>query len=207
MNVHSLGDIAKYREFDVENGVEFAATDRRTFRLFVNCQSPTAFYAHLGPSLYRFLALVQGHHEISFVVNGPVAIHAQPSGDGPVWYWSPEFESFSVEMPDAETFTTITERRARNPELDRMMSKMMGNMDRRFADLEYSLDLARQAEAQEKQRADALAAAAEKKNAKKRAPSKVSGNAGAGDGAAGETLTADPPGGDESGGDDAGGNE
>ena len=42
-------------------------------------------------------------------------------------------ELISTVVPDAETFTKIATRRARNPELERMMAVMQQNTDRRIA--------------------------------------------------------------------------
>lgn len=205
MNVHTIGDVAKFFEFDVASCVEFPNRERRNLRLEVLCEVPTSFYVQLGPKDMRFLARVEGHHEINFIAPGPVAVYATPDDEeSAVMWWSPEVETYAVVIPDAETFVTITERKARNPELEHMMGKVMANMERRFADLEYSLEAARQAEAEAIARAERLAAAAEKKNGKKRSPKAAPANAVAGSADEGAASDAGASGSDEGGGDDAG---
>lgn len=208
MQVINIGEVAKFRLFDTENGVLLENPNRRVVRLEVNCEVATAFRVQLDRDTIRYLGHAEGHAEISFVADGPCSIWATPEvPEAEVWWWCSELESFAVEVPDAETFTTITERRARNPELEAIMHRMMSNVDRRFADLEYSLEQARQAEAEANAKAERLAAEVEKKNARKRTAKALPDAVDAGARQEGETDPAGAEGSDESGGANAGGND
>lgn len=102
--------------------------DARLIKLEVNAPYETRLYIGTGDD-QRFLAVVDGYDTVEFYEIGEVDIHA----DGPFHLYTAEFEQLSVEIPDAESFTTIVERRHRNPELEYIAGKMQQNMERRLA--------------------------------------------------------------------------
>lgn len=101
----------------------------------VNVNAPFETRLYLGVDKPAFLAVVTGLETVEFNVVGEVDIH----GDGPFSMYTAEFEQLAVEIPDAETFTKIMERRHRNPELEYIMHKTMMNMETRFAQRERDL--------------------------------------------------------------------
>lgn len=102
--------------------------DARLIKLECNAPFPTRLYVGTGDD-QRFLALINGFEVVEFYEIGEVDIHA----DGAYNLYTAEFERLSVEIPDAESFTTIVERRHRNPELEFIAGKMQQNMERRLA--------------------------------------------------------------------------
>lgn len=105
----------------------------------------------------RFLALVEGLDAIHFEVSGRIEITTDESS---VMLYSTEFLAKSEKVLDPVIFTKIAERRARNPELEKIMHAMEKNLTRRaalqMAELERRLradrDAEKQAQAVEKEK-------------------------------------------------------
>jgi len=129
--VLNLNEISKFVLVAAGTGLALDSDKRRVVRLELNTSEPCQLRLQTGADDIRFLANVEGYQELTFVAPGPVTIW--PDCEGEVWWWSPEMESHHVEVPDAETFTRIANRRERNPELERMMAKMQANAERRMA--------------------------------------------------------------------------
>lgn len=105
----------------------------RPVRLRVNAPSPLALYVKTEDCKDAiFLAYVQGLDEIQFNVTGPYKLFAI---GGELWFDTLDGARADVEPVDATSFTSIVERRARNPELEIMERKMQQNMERRMAAL------------------------------------------------------------------------
>jgi len=112
-------------------GITFEAEGARKVRLELNTEGPSRIAIQTGPETIRFLADVDGRQTLLFSVPGPFTLW--PTCEGEVQWWSSEFQATSVALPDAKTFTKIAERRARNPEVERVARKMQENADRRNA--------------------------------------------------------------------------
>lgn len=116
--------------------------EERLIKLEVNCALPTAFHVETVDSeVPFFLAVVQGREVIEVWVAGDVLVTAvsvddRPMGD--VWFYTSALDVIWSEG-SGETFTTIVQRRARNPELEAMQFIMRENERRRDATLNAAL--------------------------------------------------------------------
>lgn len=169
-----IGDLSRFALVKPGQGFTLEG-DRRHVTLEVNCEADTVFHVQYGDGDVRFLALVSGRDSVRFVADGRATVI--PTSEGEVWVWCSEFDTMAVVVPDAETFTTIANRRARNPELEKMMAKMSANIDRRMSHLmaEYE-GMAAAAQA----RADAAEAELKAREAKRGGKRKASAPAAAG---------------------------
>ncbi|TIS45688.1 hypothetical protein [Mesorhizobium sp.] len=141
MEIINLKDLLRWAEMKPGEVIKFNAGNPRKVRLQVNCRFQTAFYiVHVddltGELAERFLATAPaGLAVIEFMTGGqPFRIGADASDA--VLYYTAEMEATGIEVPDAESFTKIAHRRARNPELEQMMFLMNQNMERRLAQMD-----------------------------------------------------------------------
>ena len=104
---------------------------QRLVRLRVNAPRRVALYLRL-PDLVDpvFLASVDGLDEVQFNVEGDYKLYAQ---GGEFWFDTLDGVRADVEAVAPDSFTTIAERQARNPELELIERKMQENMERRMA--------------------------------------------------------------------------
>lgn len=108
----------------------------RLIRVQVNCSYPTAFHV-VEDDRPVFLAVVQGHETLEFSAGASgEPVHLVATSEGEVWYFTNDGDRDAFHNENAVSFTKIANRRARNPELERMMFKMEQNMTRRMALLE-----------------------------------------------------------------------
>lgn len=126
-NLEEIGKFLKLPEGEV---IVLDSAKRRVVVLELNTAAPCQLKLQTGASDLRFLANVEGRETLRFIADGPVTIHADC--DDEVWWWTPEVERTATRV-DAETFTKIATRRARNPEMERVIQKMQANMERRMA--------------------------------------------------------------------------
>lgn len=77
----------------------------------------------------EFLAVVDGLDEVEFRAHGPFGIQADADV---VYFQTADGETIHVVVPDAQTFTRISERRARNPEVERLQEMLQRNLERRM---------------------------------------------------------------------------
>lgn len=91
------------------------------------------------------LAVVDRMETIEFWAAGEIKFSFSSAlagtDDVEAWVYTNDGQKTSTEIPDAETFTKIAERRARNPELEWMQYQMMQNIERRLE--QQSLELER----------------------------------------------------------------
>lgn len=127
----------------------------RKVRLEVNAEGDARLYYVDGNGETTFLALVRGRDVIEFYNHGEFGVMA----DGvDVWLYTIDGEDVSFEIPEAETFTKLVERRTRNPEVEMMQYMMKQNM-------QAMLDAQRSEMEQLLNRRDAAARAAAEKPA------------------------------------------
>lgn len=140
---YDLTDLDKWVLVPGEGGIDFRTTDPRQVRLEVLSEGPTALnvsYKEDGKKHDHFIGVFVGYDVVKFQMNGPFRLSA--SGPG-CRVWTPEIQNAgAVEIPEAVSFTTMMNRRTRNPELELMMHKMQQNMERRIARTERDLQLA-----------------------------------------------------------------
>ncbi len=102
--------------------------DQRRIRIDLNCEDKTwlyVSYVDLEVVKAQFLAAVgPGLETVEFYAQGDIAVSfATAADDGQpsqVWLYTAELEPNVAEVPDAQSFTEIHQRRARNPELEMM---------------------------------------------------------------------------------------
>lgn len=108
---------------------KFTTKFPRKVRLEVLAEELSKLYVKTETAT-QFIGNFEGYGVVAFAVPGPFELTAR---GGPVKVWTQEFESGGVEVPDSVSFTRIVPERARNPEVDRMMQKMMAGVERRMA--------------------------------------------------------------------------
>lgn len=108
----------------------------RKIRLEVNASWPTRVSLMIPGQGVFHLAVVQNVETIEFWYRGQARLSfssALPGTDEvEAWVYTSDGQRTSFALPDAETFTKIAQRRARNPELEWMQYQMMQNIERRL---------------------------------------------------------------------------
>lgn len=110
--------------------LELLGQGQRNVRLEVNCPAPTRLDLVYAGDKTVFLAVAEGHEVIEFVAEDDCYI--MPTTDDDFWFFTNDGDQIAVENPHEVPFTKIADRRARNPELERMMFKMEQNVMRRL---------------------------------------------------------------------------
>lgn len=126
VRIHNIGKWSALKPGQI---LQLAGEHARKIRLEVNCVAPTRVDVIEGGKP-TFLAVVQGYEVIEFVAGGEA--HVAFTSDDETWYFTNDGDQIAAERPEAVSFTTIANRRARNPELERMMFKMEQNINRRL---------------------------------------------------------------------------
>ena len=144
----------------------------REVRLEVNAEETVrlAVRSASKPELLRFLTDVRGRDTVVFTLEEPGEVGW--TSDGQVWLWTVELEAAAV-ISDAPTYTKIAERKARNPELERIARKMQENADRRMAALMREMDARFNANNKPEEKADEPAPVVPAKGGRK--PAKPTG--------------------------------
>lgn len=125
-----LHNLDKWKELPEGHTANFENTHARRVRLDVNAPFPVRLYAHDGNGETTFLALVSGRDVIEFAASGEVGVTVEGGG---VWLHTVDGENLAFEIPQAESFTKLIERRPRNHELELMNYMMNQNIERRLA--------------------------------------------------------------------------
>lgn len=147
------------------NGIALASRSRREVHLDLNCEGEGV--AHMeGADLetgelgaVTFLSKVSGRVRLRFVADGPVTVWI--TGPKSVRYSASEASEPAARKGIAPSLAKIAERRARNPELEKMELRLRANMERRLSLQAAELaELKRERAARAKAEAEALAAEA-----------------------------------------------
>lgn len=134
MTVINLKSLSRWKRLGKDEAIMFAGpSDReRRVRLVLNLAETTTFHLQGEDGEERFLTVAPaGVSTVEFYVAGKVGLMAEPGKE--VWFQSAEHEPTYVEVPDAVSFAKIRERRARNPELERVLFEVTRNAERRLA--------------------------------------------------------------------------
>lgn len=131
-----LKDITKWVKLPMGQILALAHDAPRKVALEVNCAAETRIDVVHGESI-TFLAVVHGYAAIEFGVPGPVELVFTSEDD--VFYATDDGGMIGFEYPEESSFTTIMNRRSRNPELERMMWKLESRMYARIASQEEEL--------------------------------------------------------------------
>lgn len=126
-----LSNLDKWIPLAEGQALRFDLDIPRRVRLEVNTSTRTRFDLVNEDGETTFLANIDGHETLQFVVKGPWSLYSDTE-EG-CYIYTKELETTAVEVPDAVIFTKIASRRARNPELEYMMQKMAANLERRLA--------------------------------------------------------------------------
>ena len=138
--VKRLHNLSKWRELKAGDGIEFVGERDRRVRIEFNTETATRLHLVHGDdddTQVTFVTVVEGFDVVEFTAPGNCVLAA--TSDGEVWYFTNEGD---VEATDrqAVSFTKVMNRRARNPELERMMWKMEQNIAARMSVMEAELE-------------------------------------------------------------------
>lgn len=130
--MQQLGDINRWVSIGEGEVLEFNDRRARPVRLAVNTSRKAELMIQIGSDEPRFLALVEGRDLLQFVVPGAYAImHRTPEAEVLILTADGDAQH-RVNMAE-EVYTSLHERRARDPALERMQFEMQRNFDRRMA--------------------------------------------------------------------------
>lgn len=128
-----LNDIAKWVPLAGGEVIRFGGKRPRPIKLEMNTSEPAVIMIHIdGEDVPRLLARVTGRETLSFVVPGPFEIMHR-SIDAEVYVLAADGAKVHRENMAVEAYTTLHERRARNPELEFIQWQMNKNMEKRLA--------------------------------------------------------------------------
>lgn len=143
-----IGDPSNFFEVNEKNGVRFRGNGQRTVRLTINAPFETRMYMRIkhvnGEDKDIFLAIVKGLEIVEFTAPGDFVLGA----DATIYVRSYDGEDISMVYPDAKSFTVVTARRPRNPELERYQHMMAMNEERRMRTLYRELERMNEANSQ-----------------------------------------------------------
>lgn len=115
-----------------ENGIVFKGKTRRWVRIAVRAPFATRlYYRHTydnGDEKDIFLALVEGQETVEFVANGSFVLGC----DSVCFLHFVDGDDIAMRYPDAESFTKVTEKRPRNPDVERLQHMYMQSEARRM---------------------------------------------------------------------------
>lgn len=148
--VQRIFNVTKWKRLEEGQVITFDNPRPRVVRLDVNSPGDSELYYIDGAGEVSFLALVRGRDIVEFTTDG--AFQLSVSGNDCSIYTA-DGAITAHKAVDAVSFTRIVERRARNPEFERMQWEMMQNINRRLEqqknELEYTYrrrEMARNAE-------------------------------------------------------------
>lgn len=123
-------NVDKWTSIEVGQVLEFPVERPRLVRLEVNAPDVALLYLLDASGTAMFLARVCGRDTVEFISPGAFSLSVT-DGACSVYTVDGTVGHRTVEAP--QSFTTIVERRKRNPELDAMMRMMNQNIERRLA--------------------------------------------------------------------------
>lgn len=140
MEIQKLGDLSRWRLHD-EKALFFSDHKVRTIRLDVRAAAPVHVYLHTnsdGELVDEFMTVLPvGLSALEFLSGGCSLVL---DSTGPVVYFTPEIETVTFENVEEETFTTIANRRERNPEVEWMEFLMNQNINNRMAQMDAEFE-------------------------------------------------------------------
>jgi len=174
-----VGDLTLFQPIRAETLAEFATVRERTVRITVNTVGRTALHVlamdedgtiadDVAP---MFLTTVDGLEDVEFYAHGPFAIQ----GDGDWNLKTLDGQPVHVAIPDAEAFVRISERRARNPEIERLQAMLLQNQERRMGAMYEEVRLEREQLAREREEIEYQRASADSGGEQPPAPTEGTG--------------------------------
>lgn len=131
-----LDSLSRWMHLKKGDILTLAGDAQRRIRLQVNSPKRSSLFIVNDDGVPVFLAAPDGRDVVEFATGGDVRI---TTDDDDVFVYTAENEPTFTIIPDAEIFTKIAERSARNPDLEHMMYLQQINMDRRFAQMQYDM--------------------------------------------------------------------
>lgn len=98
-----IGNIGKYTAMPAGMALNLVGEEKRKVRLEVNCEYETRFDV-VQDGTVTFLAKVEGHNVIEFIVEGPAVV--QPTSQGEVWLSADEGPHLVYET-DEQSFVQL----------------------------------------------------------------------------------------------------
>ena len=132
-----LNELTRWRALAQGEVLTLPEGNSRRIRLEVNSPGRAPFYIVDSPTQMRFLAAPVGRDVIEFTAEGAVDI---TTGGDDVWIYTAELEPTYTVIEDAEVFTQIATRAARNPDMEHMMYLQQLNVERRMAQLQADME-------------------------------------------------------------------
>lgn len=126
--VQRLHNISKWATLEDGQVIKFNSPKKREVRLEVNSSGCELYYVAEDGTV-KFLAFIRGRDVIEFITDGQFGISCD---GGECSFYTADGEDVSFEVIDAVIFTSIVERRRRNPELELMELRMMQNINSRL---------------------------------------------------------------------------
>jgi hypothetical protein len=137
-----LGNLDKWTLADGQRMLVLAGKPAsRRIRLDLNASHETGVYIYAeGAKDPQFLANVKGRHTVQFRAGGTLRVaFAIPNG-GQCWYNTMDGETVHFELPDAESFTRVWQRKPRNHDLEVVMHRMARNQEAMLSQLQAESD-------------------------------------------------------------------
>ena len=131
-----LDSLSRWMHLKKGDILTLAGDAQRRIRLQVNSPKRSSLFIVNDDGELVFLAAPDGRDVVEFAAGGDVRITTEESH---VYVYTAENEPTFTIIPDAEIFTKIAERSARNPDLEHMMYLQQINMDRRFAQMQNDM--------------------------------------------------------------------
>lgn len=132
-----LDSLSRWMPLKVGDTLVLEGDIHRRIRLHVNSPKRSSLFFVNEDGEVQFLAAPVGRDVVEFAAAGTLKISTD---DEDVYVYSSETEQTCTIIPDAETFTKIAERAARNPDIEYLMHQQQINLNRRFALLERDLE-------------------------------------------------------------------
>lgn len=145
-----IHNVSKWAALQPGQLLELKGLQPRKVRVELNCPAPTRVDLVEGDKTV-FLCIAHGYEVVEFSAGQDVYLSC--TSEDEVWYFTNDGDVTAFDAPEAVSFTKIATRRARNPDLERIMFKAEQNALRREAALRSEFEAAMAAR-------DAAAAAA-----------------------------------------------
>ena len=134
--VVKIGNIGKYTVMPPGMALNLVGEEKRKVRLEVNCEYETRFDVVQGGNVV-FLAKVEGHDVIEFVVEGAAVV--QPTSEGEVWLATDEGPHLVYET-DEPSFVTLDFERSELSHFERLQAIANLKREQREAETEALLN-------------------------------------------------------------------
>lgn len=133
--VLKVHNVTKWRVLEPGQVLTLTGADgeARKVRVELNCVEVTRVDWVAADGRVWFLGIVHGYEVVEFTTyDGDSQLVFTTEGD--VWYFTNDGDQVGVDRSmESESFATVMQRRARNPQLELMLWKMNQNIERRLA--------------------------------------------------------------------------